>query len=41
MKEKKEIRFEVRLTAAEKEQLKDYAARHSVSMSEAVRMICF
>ena len=40
MKEVKDCRLEFRLTQTEKEQIKEYAERHGMSMSEAIRDIC-
>ena len=34
-------KIEIRLTAEEKEQIKAYANRLGVSMSEAVRVLCY
>lgn len=41
MKDNKSVRFEVRLTEKEKEQLKVYAANHNLSMSAAIRDLCY
>lgn len=41
MKENKTVRFEIRLTEKEKEQLKAYAANHNLSMSAAIRDLCY
>lgn len=40
MKEIKDCRLEFRLTQKEKEQIREYAERHGMSMSEAIRDIC-
>lgn len=43
MKEKeiKEVFFKIRLTPREKEQLQEYAEKHNLTMSEAVRKLCY
>ena len=40
MKEVKNTRLEIRLTPTEKEQIRDYAEKHDMSMSEAVLSLC-
>lgn len=39
MKDPKEARLEVRLTNREKNLIKEYAANHNLTMSEAVRSL--
>lgn len=39
MKNPKEARLEVRLTNSEKELIREYAAKHNLTMSEAVRSL--
>lgn len=40
MKEVKNTKIEIRLTPTEKEQIREYAAKHDMSMSEAVLSLC-
>ena len=40
MKDNKDKKIEVRLTEKEKEQLKAYAEKHHMTMSEVVRVFC-
>lgn len=39
-KEVKNTKIEIRLTPTEKQQIRDYAAKHGLSMSEAVLGLC-
>lgn len=41
MKDNKTSRVELRLTPTEKDRLKQYAEKHGLTMSEAIRSICF
>lgn len=41
MKESKETFFKLRLTTDEKEKLKKYAESRNLTMSEAVRVLCY
>lgn len=40
MKEVKNTKIEIRLTPTEKEQIRAYADKHGISMSEAVLGLC-
>lgn len=40
MKDGKTTRIEIRVTPREKELFKEYAEKHNLTMSEAVRMLC-
>lgn len=40
MKEVKNTKIEIRLTPTEKQQIRDYAEKHNISMSEAVLSLC-
>lgn len=40
MKENKDKKVEIRLTAEEKEKLKEYAEQRHLTMSEAIRWLC-
>lgn len=41
MREIKDTFFKIRLTPREKEQLQEYAATHNLTMSEAIRKLCY
>ena len=41
MKEKKETFFKLRLTPEEKQKLREYAEERNLTMSEAVRVLCY
>lgn len=41
MKDNKDSYFRLRLTNQEKEKLKEYAASRNISMSEAIRDLCW
>lgn len=40
MEENRDVILKVRMTAAEKESLKNYAEEHSTTMSELIRELC-
>lgn len=40
MKDKKSVSIEFRLTPIEKQQIKDYCAKHEITVSEFIRMAC-
>lgn len=40
MKDNKTTRIEIRVTPKEKDMIKEWAAKHNITVSEAVRMLC-
>lgn len=41
MKENKDVFFKIRLTASEKQKLQEYAEKKGLTMSEAIRELCY
>ena len=40
MKDNKDVFFKLRLTKSEKQKLQDYADKHGLTMTEAIRQLC-
>lgn len=40
-KDKKDVFFKLRLTKSEKEKLQAYADKHNMTMTEAIRQLCY